>query len=741
MITQPNMILMLDSEEVSRHRSAVEAMESAIENGPGTYTLVRPDAEIVVPERLPWQGAEPGPEPDPEPEPEPTPEPEPQPAPDPSGRPQGIHKVINESAVLCPLDWNESDRYTRALRLVEWNDDTATMEFHCQDLSTTGGGARRPLGGTYTLLIDDVVVSEVTIDRAEQEALSHKDRIGVFRDFDISQFDDGWHVRTILSDNPEEECVNIPAYIFRGDKLPPQLWMPLWTGSHEISKFFNLVWVPAQYDPKPWPLPKREWKHFSHIPGKNEMFLEMLTGSVTGHGYRLNTNKHGIKNACTIQDYFSRDVLELDSPRLEAMDGPRGRNVVSGATFLQIGMGRFADKPDSPLMNRVYGTDARRMFKILPDGEVVTLFGVVSDDPPGYWEDPPRYRYVGDMSALPPEAPHPTELWSIVWHPQTFIIDHDADPVASEQNRQPHKYHPVSLHTDSRENRVLKAVYPKDNHEDEAVVSVFFEAEDPWGMADWDGHLIVAERGAHRVVERDWETGEVIRVLLQGRALSTVDSRRFPKRLAPLEEIRAEPIVGPEGLAVQGDWLYIGSAAMGQVKRLHKDGTLETWIPHIGGRLWYINLAVSDGTTGPESAVFVASGDVGAPNVYLPNGDRWPLMPPGSAERGRGGGGGASGLYGWKSMLSYSTAVAAGNGRILAAGVNEGIVEFSLALDSDPVIDRSLYREGDQLWSELGYYLSHGHHGDSPHGLPLPWGEHSAIDYRLKMLGHSNVST
>jgi hypothetical protein len=76
-ITQPLMRLMKDGVEISRHTSAVEAMERAAESGPGTYTLVRPDATIVVEGAPvvvePEPPVEPPQEPDPEPETEPLP--------------------------------------------------------------------------------------------------------------------------------------------------------------------------------------------------------------------------------------------------------------------------------------------------------------------------------------------------------------------------------------------------------------------------------------------------------------------------------------------------------------------------------------------------------------------------------------------------------------------------------------------------------------------------------------------
>ena len=75
-ITRPTMILMLNGVEVSRHRSEVEAMESASENGPGEYTLVRPDAKITVDGCDTPEPVEPDPvEPDPDPPVEPDPDP------------------------------------------------------------------------------------------------------------------------------------------------------------------------------------------------------------------------------------------------------------------------------------------------------------------------------------------------------------------------------------------------------------------------------------------------------------------------------------------------------------------------------------------------------------------------------------------------------------------------------------------------------------------------------------------
>jgi hypothetical protein len=98
-ITQPDMILLRNGVEVSRHRGAVEAMERAATEGPGVYTLVRPDATITVSGEMVEPEPDPEPEPEPTPDPEPTPEPEPEPEP-PANLPQSIADA--QAAGLLP---------------------------------------------------------------------------------------------------------------------------------------------------------------------------------------------------------------------------------------------------------------------------------------------------------------------------------------------------------------------------------------------------------------------------------------------------------------------------------------------------------------------------------------------------------------------------------------------------------------------------------------------------------------
>lgn len=712
-ISQPNMILTRSGSEISRHRSAVEAMERASVEGPGTYTLVRPDATITVSGEV----VEPEPEPDPEPEPEPDPQP------DPGTKPAAIRKRVNEAALLNFDEWNGSSRYTRASKLTIWRDDLVSVAFDCQNMTTSGGGGRRVLqGAEYTLFIDGKPHATTL--------LAPDSKVGVFTVY-TKRLAPGWHVLDI-SEFGEETSVPYPVFVLRGE-LPAQDWVPVFTGSHEIGEWFNIDWVPAVHDPKPWPCPLREFSHFSEIPGDNSVFLEMLTGGVTGHARRLNRNKDGILSTATKQDYFWSDFV-AKLPVVELLDGPRGDNVLTMASHISIGTGQQDDEPGSPLMDNLYVTDPWRFVRVSPNGTVTTLVGYRHKSPPNYWEDEPELELVGDWSAIPEERRGFHELWGMCWYPESLKVDNTADRIPEEGNRRPHITAPVAFLADSQNSRVCRVEFNATAHGVPPKVSEFILAPDCWDCVSWGNSLIVSERGAHRIVKYNMQSGDLERVIVEGAALATVDRNRQVQTTGTLEERRAADVVAPEGLYVLGDWLYFGSAAQEQVRRVHLvDGRIEVVIPHVSGRGTFLKIAVSDGTTGPEGTVFVSQWDVGAPDVYTPDGSKWSLTPYDKRGLARGRGG-KSAKYGY-SNTSYSSAVACGNGRVVFGSAMEGLRQISMALPTDPDIDRNRYSAGRDKWRDQGYYLTHGDHGESFFGLPLPQGD-ADIDYYLSVLGH-----
>ena len=718
------MRLMRDGVEISRHTSAVEAMERAGNEGPGRYTLVRPDAAIVVDGEADETPEVPEPDPVPEPEPEQPdpvePDPEPEPEPDPSTKPAAIHKAVNEAALVNFDHWNRSSRYTRASKLTIWRDDVVTVDFDCQNMTTTGGGGRRAFQGEeYTLFIDGV--PSATARPTED--------IGTLT-VDTTELSAGWHVLD-LSEFGDETSVPYPVFMFRGE-LPDQEWIPVWTGSHEIHDRYTLDWVPAKHDPLLWPCPVREFPHFSHVPRQEGVFLEVLTGGVMGHARRLNRNKDGILSAATKQDYFWSDFIAA-KPVVELLDGPRGANVLTMASHISIGTGQQEDNPESPLLDNIYVTDPWRLVRVSPKGTVTTLVGYRHKSPPSYWEDEPDVELIGDWSAIPAERHGFHEIWGMCWYPETLKVDSTADPIPAEDNRKPHAVAPVCFIADSQNDRVCRVEFNARAHGMPPKVTEFISAPDCWDCVAWGNHLLVSERGAHRITQYSMETGELERVLVQGEALASVSWDRFVRTTGTLEERRAQDVLLPEGLYVLGDWLYFGSTAQMQVRRYHMlDGRIEVVIDDVkGGRNRFIKLAVSDGTTGPEGTVFVSQWDVGAPDVYTPDGGKWSLTrydSYGQADRGRNEKG--------YSTSSYSSAVGCGNGRIIFGSAQEGLRQISRALPDDPMLDRVRYRAGRDKWRERGHYLTHGDYGASYFGLPLPWGDPD-IDYYLEALGHA----
>jgi hypothetical protein len=300
-------------------------------------------------------------------------------------------------------------------------------------------------------------------------------------------------------------------------------------------------------------------------------------------------------------------------------------------------------------------------MKVRESGEVVTLAGWRTKNPPGeYWEDGQDLELVGDWSEIPPERHGFHELWGMCWDSETLKTNHAADPIPEERNLRPHFVGPVMFVTDTQNNRVCKLEFSPVSHGVPAKVTEFLtNMQDPWDCVEWNNSLIVSERDGHRIAQYNMKTGEEERVILSGPALSHLNNSRWVIRDASLETIREQYVVGPEGLYVLDDWLYFGSMAMAQVKRVH---LVTGEVQHVvnvressatGNK--YVKITVSDGSFGPKGTVFVSQWINSAPIAYLPDGGRWDYV-----------------RYG----VQYNTSIAVGNGRCVFGGSKEGIKEI-----------------------------------------------------------------
>tara|TARA_R110001599_G_scaffold33832_3_gene108832 strand:+ start:16182 stop:18314 length:2133 start_codon:yes stop_codon:yes gene_type:complete len=703
-ITQPDMILMRDGVTVSRHRSPVEAMERAAKEGPGVYTLVRPDATITVSGEVV--------EPNPDPEPEPEPEPDPEPQPEPGRKPQGVVTELDRSNYISFAGhYGGGSAYRREQYLVVLKQGQTTLPFYLLN-----GATRQtiPAGTEMTLLADGEPVTTLILDAATDKPAF---------DVPISALDNGWHVFTVKG----YSTAAFPAFVLHDS--PESNFMPVMTTSYEAAHWsggkktyptHDVRWVPANFNPTPKPLAPRTFTPFSHSNRLPPIVAEQLVIGTASDVRRPVVDEHGIWSTFNLQRYHYHN-FHLAQPLYPLLDGPRGVGSVHGVTHLQIGTGQVEDKPDSPLMGNVYGLDTWRMFRVSADGTVTTLIGYRSKPPGNYWGDEQELELVGDWSAIPEERRGLHEPWGFAWYPRTLAVDNSAAPIPSEDNRKPHIMAPVCFIADTQNNRILRVEFNATAHGIPPKVTEFITGvNDPWECVEWQGKLLVSERLSHRIAQYSMETGELERVVVRGAPLSDVpnSTTRWVSRLAPLETIRAEGVVGPEGIYALGDWLYYGSQSMAQVKRVH---LVAGEIEHVcdvpqsfatGNK--FVKITVSDGSFGPEGTVFVGQWDARMPIAYLPDGTQW--------------------QYGWGHGVVYDICCAIKGGRFVYAGAGEGIYEIRLRTD-EPAINSTRYNAGKAKWIERGYYYTHGELGYGYHGEALPWGEHPDIDYFLTVNG------
>jgi hypothetical protein len=692
-------------------------MERAAKEGLGTHTLVRPDATIVVSGEPVEPEPDPEPEPEPEPEPSPEPEPEPEPEPQPTGKPQDITRAINQSARINFDYWNGGSRYQRFQNLIVWDGDTATVGFKRQD----GGGGLHPLDHVeYTLTANGRPLATATIQPGDSS--------GEFA-VDVTQCAEGWNVLDIPTSGAET-TVPFPVFVLRGE-LPVQEWVPSFTGSYDTKDLFHLKWVPARMAPTLPPLERRAYPHFDTTDGP--FYLENITGTLSAQVRRLYKSKDGVLTTTGRQWYTWGDAVSA-KPRLPLLDGTRGVGNIGYPTHISIGTGQQDDELGSPGMDNLYVTDPWRLCRVGPSGSVTTLVGYRHGAMADYWDDPQHLELVGDWSAIPVERRGFHELWGMCWYPESLKVDNSADRIPEEGNRRPHITAPVAFLADSQNNRVCRVEFDARAHGVPPKVTEFVLAPDCWDCVEWRDEIIVSVRGEHRISAYDKKTGALKRHIVQGEPLATVDRNRFVIRTGTIDAIRAQDVVQPEGLYVVGDWLYFGSAAMAQVKRVHLiDGRIETlYSPSVSGAKGsnYYKISVSDGTAGPEGQIFISNWtvtDYGAPKSIGPDGNQWRVMRYNSA-------GVARGVAGGYSSTGYSAAVAAKNGRIVWGGSNEGLRSMSLALPSDERVDLGRFRASREAWEAKGYHISHGDNAENFFGLPLP--ADADGEYFLKVSGY-----
>jgi hypothetical protein len=615
--------------------------------------------------------------------------------------------------------YHEQSRYERFRKLLVLSGGRASIPFQAYNLAS-GGSPNQFSSGRYTLLIDGVPAAETTV-----AANTTKAAFSV----DLSKIEAGWHRLDIDGLSGGETCPTYWAFLKRGP-VGEQSFTPVVRGTYEMmmSGTATNIWTlaPGKYNPTPRPITvKRQYASPDPKLPRSDLHCEHLVPVRFGDIHRPNRNVDGIMSSFDAQTYFW-STLHAAKPTVALLDGPRGVGTVCMVTHLMIGNAA----PDGQPRNNTYFSDAWRIGKVSEDGKITTLVGYRHKDILSHWEDPANVELIGDWSAIPEARRGFHEIWGFAWDDRTLLIDEAAARIASEGNEKPHIVGPVMFVADSQNNRICKLQFSAVVHGPPKVTEFITGLSDPWDIVYADGRIYVSERKAHRIVEYNATTGAFNRVVVQGRPLASVDINREVIVTGTLADRQAAACVAPEGLAYQDGWLYFASTAQDQVRRVNVDtGTLEVVRPvTLDDNSKFAKVAVSDGTFGPRGSTFTWTWSLacfGYPAMYLPDGTR--LANWGSASGGTGT---------WFDHLGYASAGAVGKGRMITAGMVEGLVRVTKSQSGDKAQSAAATRGRTEFYAK-GLHLLHGHNGFGFYGLPLPWGASPDIDAYLESFGHT----
>jgi hypothetical protein len=622
-------------------------------------------------------------------------------------------RSLNPANLVVFKDYLDGSPYERFQRLTLLTGSSATLTFKGWNLQATG--VARGLSGTvYKLLVDGVERASTTVASG-----------AVKGDFvlPLAELAEGWHVLDIEG-TASESTPQWFAYVQKGSAPVAQSTMPVAMGTFQLvltkQDIHQYAFVPSRFQPIQAPLPARDFPEFSEALPRTALVQSNLVPWRPFDLHRTIRSTSGILNTFNKQSYFF-DSMTAKHPDVTMLDGPRGVGTVGMATHLQMGRA-----------GKVYFCDSWRFGRIDADGAVTTLAGYRHQSPPRHSTSistlPGDVELVGDWSAIPVERRGFHEIWGMAWDARTLVTNEAAAPIPSNGTlEKPHVVGPTAFISDTQNNRICKVEFNAASRTVPAKVSEFITGlGDPWDIVYGDGLLYVSERSSHRVAAYDAITGAFVRTVVQGAALATVDSKRVAKLHTgvSLTVARAEPCVSPEGLFLQDGWLYFGSTAQQQVRRVHlSSGVVEVAAsPQFDSNSRFVKIALSDGTFYPRGTVFSCNWGVfayGRPqglNVGFNSAGFGPGLP-------------------WET-LGYPSAVAVGQGRMVCASSSEGIVIISKALPTDAVITETRWKAAVNDYQSRGFLLSHGPGGWGYFGLGLPWGVSAEIDFYLSAYGH-----
>lgn len=727
------------------------------------------DAPVPAPAPVPPPAPTPAPEPAPAPAPVPAPAPPP-PLPPPAPPPDtiGVGVIRRETINLSTVINFEGlhDRYERAQKLIVLDGTQGPAKVRITGADLSSGGLYRNLAApSYTLTfvpLTDLSASPVPVGSVSISTPGREVDITV----DLTNIAPGWYKMGLTGFATGESVMTYFCRVIKSKPAEPVEYMPVVLGSHSRAMQGSgvVAWsvVPTKYAPKAVPLTRVIEEKNVPDPSlkRTGLHCDFIVPVRWSDAYRPNADKNGVVSTFDAQAY-RWGQLHARVPLVAALDGPRGVGAVAMVTHLEVGeaLVPVAGNPDWPQTEsgfyrvaNLYFTDPWRVGKIRQNGTVTTMVGWRHKGILAHWEDGAGgyqnlgygMELVGDWSAIPEDRRGFWEIWGIAWDRRRsgeFNVG-DPSPDPREKGLIPHPVGGgmVMFLPDTQHNRIVRCEFPHDTHFDynrTKVTEFIVGLNDPWDCVGSDGVLYVSERKSHRICAYSMDTGELLRVVVQGQALATVDFNREVQVMGTLDSRRAAPCVAPEGLYLQDGWLYFASKAQAQVRRVHlTTGELQVVRPiSIDGNSKFAKLSVSDGTFGPRGSTFTwtwSNAQYGGPEMYGPpgaDGSPAPYITPWWGHQSGGTGN-------WSTHAGYSTAGCAQFGRMATASMVEGVKLISKSMPGDKAMSAAALR-GAAEYGQKHMKLIHGDGGFSYYELPLPWGLSDDIDAYLLEQGHT----
>jgi len=670
--------------------------------------------------------------PPPAPEPPPPSPPPPAPAPPPAGA--GIFtRTLNPERTLIPRAWMADslsyDRHPAPPPVIR--SDTWRYEFR---QANRLAGKEGWTSDAYTLVVDGTpTATSITKPIGNVGAMW----------FNAAAVPDGWHMLDAAG-TAGETCIPMFVYVWRDPKSPPPLLRPVVQQSwdeHGNPTRITYAWVPNVYQPRIVPLELRTADHYSDTPSRVKMVMRHLVPMDGDDVYQPRVTD-GVVHQINSQNY-TINPLFTRLPEYPIVDGPRGEADISGPTHITVGR----EGPTGYCSYWVLQGHALRVVR--PNGRVITKAGWRHKGPIPARNVPPR-REDFDLVGKGWPAGEPEgflEPWGHVFIPETVTrgtgapVDNGANGPEPAHDAGPRWTGPVSVVADSGNDRLVRLQHSATDHEAEPTVSILAKGlGDPWSCtATDDSLLLVSERRLSRVSVWNPHTGQMVRVLVQGNpklAQYRPSEPRRAMRVGTLAQCQDDPCCWPEGIVQQDGYAYIASLAsqcIRKVNLLTGESKLHAIIPDNVGN-WtgaqYVQIAISDGTTGPRGTIFGAVWtSMNGPLSFaiLPDGKPWVFWD---------NGGNGPGMT-WEKF-DYGSAVGCGNGRIVVGWSRAGLGEIVLAR-GEKTWDWSVYKPAHDAWAAGGYEQRFGPGGFGWTGEPLPWGQSAQIDNYLLMYGHTRL--